>query len=214
MACGRQEKSKNCLHGLHHSSEHLSLSCESPVVEGVLVLESGVWNMDPGRGQLLAVKRQPKGTGVRSSTNGKVYRKSLGYHRSKLSLLMAHKGQGHQYNPFSLLPASLAFTVTGRDSQQRECAPDCSNCLSVPAAAGNSPHPSCGCHTLPWPEGISVPQSATAFAPSYLGQKQTPEGSAHAEVGPKPKLSPSGSETKEEEWKSFLQLHKPWITSP
>ena len=34
----------------------------------VWVLECGVWRADPGRGQLLAVRRQPEGTGVRSST--------------------------------------------------------------------------------------------------------------------------------------------------
>lgn len=35
-------------------------------------MESGVWSMDPGRGQLLAVKIQPEGTGVKNSTTGKV----------------------------------------------------------------------------------------------------------------------------------------------
>ena len=32
---------------------------------------SGVWRVDPERGQLLVVKREPEGTGVRSSTTRK-----------------------------------------------------------------------------------------------------------------------------------------------
>ena len=56
---------------------------------------------------------------------------------------------------------------------------------------------------LPQYEWVSMPQAAAAFAPSHLGKEQMPEGGAHAEVGSKPKLSPRGSATKEEEWKSF-----------
>ena len=44
-----------------------------------------------------------------------------------------------------------------------------------------------------------MPQSAAAFTPSHLGREQMSEGGTHAEVGPKPKLSPRGSVTKEEE---------------
>ena len=50
-------QSKNCMHDLHHSSVHSSLSHESPVAKRGWVLESGIWSVDPGRGQLLAVKR-------------------------------------------------------------------------------------------------------------------------------------------------------------
>ena len=74
-------------------------------------------------------------------------------------------------------------------------------CLSPPPQAIPI-HPNCGCITPPQAEGVSVPQSATAFAPSRLGRQQRSEDGAHAEVGPKPKLSPRGSETKEGEWKS------------
>ena len=38
-----------------------SLSLVSPAVQGVWVLEGGVWSMDLGRGQLLAAERQPEG---------------------------------------------------------------------------------------------------------------------------------------------------------
>ena len=47
-----------------------------------------------------------------------------------------------------------------------------------------------------------MPQSAAAFTPSGLVGKQTPECGTHAEMGSKPKLSPRGSATKEEEQKS------------
>lgn len=48
-------------------------------------------------------------------------------------------------------------------------------------------YPSCGCHA---PPEASVTQSAPVSLPPHLGGEQTLEGSAHAEVGPKPKISP------------------------
>ena len=51
------------------------------------MLESGVWNADPGRGQLLSLKRQPVGKGVLGSKTGKVCGKCPRHHRSKASLL-------------------------------------------------------------------------------------------------------------------------------
>ena len=62
--------------------------------------------MDPGRGQMLAVKRQPEGTGVRHSTTGKVCGKSLGRHRSKVSTLSDMQEVGLPLQPFSP-PASF-----------------------------------------------------------------------------------------------------------
>ena len=44
-----------------------------------------------------------------------------------------------------------------------------------------------------------MPKAAAAFAPSCLGKEKMPEGGPHAEVGPKPKLSPRGGVTTEEE---------------
>ena len=76
-------KSKNCTHDLCSSIAHSSLSRESPVVKGGRVLESGAWSSDPGRGQMLAVKRQSEGTGVRSSTTGNVCGKSPGHRRTR-----------------------------------------------------------------------------------------------------------------------------------
>ena len=71
---------------------HPSLSCVSPGAEGGWVLESGVCRVHPGRGQLLSVKRQSEGTGVRSSTTRKICRRSLGHHRSKAPLLSGMQG--------------------------------------------------------------------------------------------------------------------------
>ena len=93
MVCGKQDKVRT-VHGLCHHPADPRLSRVSPVAEGSWVLESGVWSMDPGRGHLLAVKRQPEGTGVRSSTTGKVCRKSPGHHRSKASFLSGAQGVG------------------------------------------------------------------------------------------------------------------------
>ena len=47
-----------------------------------------------------------------------------------------------------------------------------------------------------------MPQAAAAFTPSRLGKEQMPEGGTHAEVS-KPKVSPRGGATKEEEWRFF-----------
>ena len=76
---------KNCTHDLYQSSVHSSLNRELPVVKGSCVLERRVLSADPGKGQLLAVKRQPEGLGVRGATTGKFYGKSLRHH-SKVSL--------------------------------------------------------------------------------------------------------------------------------
>ena len=85
-------------------------------------MESRVWRVDPGRGQLLAVKRQHEGIGVRSSTTGNVFRRSyrntsdfsrrsyrttsLGHYRSKVPLLSGMQGGVPPLQPPSL-PASL-----------------------------------------------------------------------------------------------------------
>ena len=67
-------KTKSCMHGLCHSPAHPSLNHVSPVTEGSWVLEHGDYSEDSGREPLFAVKRQPGGAGVRSSTAGKVCR--------------------------------------------------------------------------------------------------------------------------------------------
>lgn len=51
-------------------------------------------------------------------------------------------------------------------------------------------------------------QATAAFAPSHLGKEQLPEGAEHTVVGSKTTLSPRGSATKEEEWKSFYVAAK------
>ena len=92
-------QSKNCVHGPCHRPAHLSLSHVSLGAERGWVLESRVWRADPGRGQLLAVKRQPEGTGLRSSTTGKVCGRSPGHHRSKVPLLSGAQGVGPTLQP-------------------------------------------------------------------------------------------------------------------
>lgn len=75
------------------------------------MLESEVWSEDPGRGQLLAVKK-PEGEGVRSSTTRKVCRGSLGHQRSKVSLLSGAQEVGPTLQPPSP-PEAAASTGTG-----------------------------------------------------------------------------------------------------
>ena len=67
-------QSKNCRQGLHCSSAHSRI--ELPVVKRSWALESRLWSRDPGKAQLLAVKIQTEGTGVRSPTTGKVSEKA------------------------------------------------------------------------------------------------------------------------------------------
>ena len=52
------------------------------------------------------------------------------------------------------------------------------------------------------------------FAPDICPGEQTPKGGPHAEVGLKPKLSPRGCATKEEELKSLPEAAQPWIKPP
>ena len=85
-------QSKDCVHGLGHSPAHPRLSHVSSLMEGDWVLENGIGSADPGRGQLLCVKRQSAGTGVRSSTTGEVCGRCLEHHRAKASLLSGMQG--------------------------------------------------------------------------------------------------------------------------
>ena len=48
------------------------------------VLECGAWRADPGRGLLLAERRQPEGTGVRRSTTRNACGGITDHHRSKV----------------------------------------------------------------------------------------------------------------------------------
>ena len=107
-------QSKNCAWSLPQHCAPQSESCVSCCGEG-LVLESGVWSMDPRRGQLLAVRRQPEGTGVRSSTTRKVCGKRPGHHRSKALLFSGAQGVGLPLQPPPHLLAS-ASVGTGRET--------------------------------------------------------------------------------------------------
>ena len=73
--------------GPRHSPARPSLRHVSATAGGGWVLERGVWRADPGRGLLLAARRQPEGMGVRNSATGNVRGRSLGHHRSEASLL-------------------------------------------------------------------------------------------------------------------------------
>ena len=73
--------------GQCHSPAHPSLRRVSASAHRGGVLEHGAWRADPGRGPLLAVRRQPKGMGVRSSATGNARGGSPDGHRSEVPLL-------------------------------------------------------------------------------------------------------------------------------
>ena len=98
----KRGQSANCVHGLCCSPAHPSLGCES------CMLQSRVWNADPGRGQLLSLKRQPVGKGVMGSKTGKVCGKCPRHHRSKASLLSGTQGAGLPLQP-PFVPAGLCL---------------------------------------------------------------------------------------------------------
>ena len=85
--------------GLCHSSAHPSLSRASPGAKRGWVLACGIWRADPERGQMLAVKRLPEGTEIRSSTTGKACGRSPGHHRSRMPLLRGVQGAWQPMQP-------------------------------------------------------------------------------------------------------------------
>ena len=65
------------------------------------VLEHGIWRADQGRGLRLAVRRQPEGTGVRSSTIRNAHGGSQDHHRSNVPVLSDAQWVGPPLQPFS-----------------------------------------------------------------------------------------------------------------
>ena len=104
-------QSKTYMDGSCCSPACSSLSCESAGVERGWVLGCGVWRVDPGRGQLLAMNRQLERTGVRRSTTGKVCGRSLNRHSSRVPLLNSAQGAGWPLQPSSpcIDPASVSI---------------------------------------------------------------------------------------------------------
>ena len=62
---------------------------------------TGKWDLEsrPGRRQLLAVKRQPEGKGLKSSTTRKVCARNSHHHRCKVSFLCVCKGGATLHHP-------------------------------------------------------------------------------------------------------------------
>lgn len=81
------------MHGTCHSCECPSQICVFPGEEGGWVLESGVWRVDPGRGQLFVVEKEPGEVRRRGST-AENWRGSLGHLRGQVHCQVASRGQG------------------------------------------------------------------------------------------------------------------------
>ena len=80
------------------------------------MLESAVWRVDPGRGKLLVVRRQPEAAGGKGSTAGKVCGGSPGHHVSEAPLLSGAQRAGPPFHRLSP-PAGLASLSNGRGAQ-------------------------------------------------------------------------------------------------
>ena len=80
---------------------HLSLRRVSAGEHGDKVLELGVGRMDPERGLLLIVKRQPEGLEMRSCANRSVHGGNLDHHRGETRLLSDVQGAGSLLQPLS-----------------------------------------------------------------------------------------------------------------
>ena len=110
---------------------------------------------------------------------------------------MAHPSQGF---------CNLGPTYLG---EHRAC-PLCCNFLFISDAVSIS-------HNTPYPTPAWVNKCASIsyfFHSSFQGSQQTPEGGPHEEVRPKPKLSPRGCETKDDEGKTLHAAVQAvdWIT--
>lgn len=68
---------------------------------GDKVLELGVRRLDPEKGLLLIVKRQPEGLGMRSCANRSVHGGNLDCHRGEAQLLSDVQGAGPLLQPLS-----------------------------------------------------------------------------------------------------------------
>lgn len=84
-------------------------------------LGAGKWDLEckSREGQLLGVKRQPAGTGVRSTTAGEVCGRCLKHHRAKASLLSGMQGlEPPLQTPFHLLGFCLCRHWKGHSPEQ------------------------------------------------------------------------------------------------
>ena len=139
--CGRQDTLR---------TEHISeQSPSAPQVELCVyrweegwVLESGVWRVDPGRWQLLAVNRQPEKTGATAPQLGKFVGKVQNTIEARHHSWSGMQGPGPPLNPPS--PPSDLYLCRHWEGLPPEQA--CYKVLLVfdPPQAIHT-HPSCGC---------------------------------------------------------------------
>ena len=177
-----------------------SLRHESMSADQGWMLDRGGGNTDPGKGPLLAVRRQPEGTEMRSSTSGNACGRSLDHHRSKVPLLsdVQRPGLPIKFFPQAQAPASM-------DTREGSSW----SCLMCPCH--HQPYPSlgdtCPAHHL---MGLCIP-TVPKNHPTWAPQSQTwalpasgadSLGRIHTEVGLQQQLSPKGSVTNDEELKS------------
>ena len=109
------------MNGRCHSPARPSLRHVSAGADGGWVLEPGVWRADPGRGLLLAAKREPEGMGVQSSTSRNVCGRSPGHHCSPLAHAPAPASLGTRRG--SCLSRFARLTRPGHGLQEQAHSP-------------------------------------------------------------------------------------------
>ena len=106
-----------------------------------------------------------EGTGVKGYVTLNAPRRNVVCLGNEVSLLSSMQGVGPPL-PHTAVPASVGTGGT----PTRASAPQsvATACWSPPQQATRA-HPNCGHHTLPQPEGVSVPQSTAVFTPFHMG---------------------------------------------
>lgn len=91
---------QTCIEGPSHDNMCPSLKSVSISVDGGWVLECRIWRAYPGRGQLLALRRQDEGTGE-SSTTRNAHGGSSDSHRNEAPQLSYMQKMGLPLHPLS-----------------------------------------------------------------------------------------------------------------
>ena len=165
--------------------------CVSWCVWGVL--EHGVWRVGPGKGQLLAVKRQPEGMGVRSSTTGKFAEEARDTIEARCHCWVVCKGQGRHCSPLPHAPAPASAGIS-RGA--------CLSSLTHPSSQSllhlcRSRRSKCQPHQAPWAVPVPVVMPNDTPAPACLCGHVCSGAALGADVGRRYKHRGSAKTTAE-----------------
>lgn len=159
----------------------------------------GVWIADPGRRQLLAVKRQPGGTEIWFTT-GKVCERSLGHYKKQGTI--AEWCMRHQYHHHSSLPHHQPLAP--RHWLEEASQPPKTASFTQPECF---PHQSFPWSWQPWRPCLLVPLSACVVRATRGGGAG--QSSKLTEVWLKPQMCRGSGQVKTKSWNlpSWLTVH-------